>query len=200
MDGTERLENLDLTGPRVAVRSFQNLIYHRTVILEGIRRIAMRNMVHLSDAREHCDAHATSPDEDDWIPRVQARMLGDQGLENNRLNRAIIGQATFAPMRVYLAVLYEEIRCVQRWRGKSSVFENDNFFSYLDGQEEAIARLKDFRDSLLHPRPTSLEPEMAFLAHGDSYNAAPALQAAIDEYLAGANQKLLASLNGLISR
>lgn len=72
------LEHLDLTNLGVSVRSFRNRFHHRTVPLEGIRRIATRNMIHLTDARQQCDAHASSLEEDYWILRVQAKMLSDR--------------------------------------------------------------------------------------------------------------------------
>lgn len=110
-NATGHCDDRDLTDLGVAVRSYRNLFYHRTVLLEGIRRMAMRNMAHLTDAREHCDAHA-SLEEDDWVPRVQAKMLSDQGLENNELNRTVIEWATFCLLQVYLALLYAEIESV----------------------------------------------------------------------------------------
>ena len=105
-------EDLDRAGFDTAVGVYRNLLHHRTVILEGIRLIASRNIIHLTDARTACAARSQSPDEDDWIARVQARMLADQGLDDSKFNRTVIGWATFYPVQVYLALLYAEIEYI----------------------------------------------------------------------------------------
>ena len=189
------IEDLDLSEIRVAVDAFRNLFYHRTVLVEGIRRIAMRNMLHLTDAKQHCNAHASSPEEDDWVPRVQAKMLSDQDLEDNEVNRMVVAWATFYPVQVYLALLYAEIEYARNMQSESRFFEDDQLFPYLDRREEAITKLHGFRNSFLHPNSESSRCEIVFLAHGNSYNAAPEMQAALDGYLQRVNQKLIAPLD-----
>ena len=157
---TTPLEDLDLTDIGVAVRSFRNLFYHRTVILEGIRQIVGRNMVHLADAAERYDA-GISPEENERTTR--AIILSDQGLENNAANRFISGIATHCPFQVYLALLYAELDCVREWQDQSRVLANDGLRQYLEENEEEIDMLRKCRDSFLHSTPTSAHLQVEFL-------------------------------------
>ena len=181
---TMRPEDLDRAGFDAAVGVYRNLFHHRMVIAEGIRLIASRNMIHLTEARAACAAYARSLDEDDWIARVQAKMLADQGLEDSKLNRTVIGWATFYPVQVYLALLYAELEYIRRNRDKSALLEDDEAFSYFDEKHEAISKLKGFRTALLHPvKSESASLEADFLSHNQSYNAAPEMQDVVDGYL-----------------
>ena len=193
------LENLDITDLGVALRSYRNLFHHRTVFLEGIRRIAARNMIHLAEARDHCADFSSSADQDDLVPRVQSKMLHDQGLDDSESNRIILKCATFYPLQTYLALLYAEIECVRNSRNESPFFEDDVLFPYLVEKEEAISRLRQFRDSLLHPHSASGRLEMGFLTYGPSYNAAPEMQAMLDEYLSRVRWKLVAALKAIFA-
>ena len=194
-----RLEDLNLTDLGVAVRAYRNLFHHRTVFLEGIRRIAARNMMHLAEARDHCAAFSSSADEDDWVPRVQSKMLSDQGGDDSETNRVILQWATFYPLQTYLALLYAEIECVRNCRNESPFFEDDVLFPYLDAREEAISKLQRFRDSFLHPRSESTQLEMGFLTYGASYNAAPEMQAMLDKYLSRVRWKVVAALEAIFA-
>lgn len=194
-----RLEDLNLTDLGVAVRAYRTLFHHRTVFLEGIRRIAARNMIHLAEARDHCAAFSSSADEDDWVTRVQSKMLSDQGLDDSEMNRAVLQGATFLPLQTYLALLYAEIECVRKSRNESPFFEDDGLFPYLDEREEAISRLRRFRDSFLHPHSASARLEMGFLTYGPSYNVAPEMQAILDEYLSRVRWKLVAALKTIFA-
>ena len=194
-----RLADLNLTDLGVAVRAYRNLFHHRTVYLEGIRRIAARNMMHLAEARDHCAGFSSSADEDDWVPRVQSKMLSDQGLDDSETNRVILEWATFYPLQTYLALLYAKIECVRKARDESPFFEDDALFPYLDAREEAISRLRRFRDSFLHPQSAGARLEMDFLTYGASYNAAPEMQAMLDKYLSRVRWKLVAALKAILA-
>ena len=195
-----RPEDLDVAAFDAAVGIYRNLFHHRTVILEGIRQIAFRNMIHLGDARAACAAHAWSPDEDDWIGRVQAKMLADQGLDDSELNRTVIGWATFYPLQVYLALLYAEIEYIRRNRERSAFLENNDVLPYFDEQHEAISRLEAFRTAFLHPvKPDSAALEADFLAYDKAYNAAPTLQSAVDKYLQELRKGLAPPLTAVIA-
>lgn len=192
------LDKLDITDLGVAVRTYRNLFHHRTV-LEGIRQIAARNMIHLAEARDHCAAFSSSADQDDWVPRVQSKMLSDQGLDDSESNRFILQCATFYPLQTYLALLYAEIECVRDSRNKSPFFEDDVLFPYLDEKEEAISRLRQFRVSFLHPQSASDQWEMGFLTYGPSYHAAPEMQTMLDEYLSRVRWKLVDELKAILA-
>ena len=193
-------EDLDRAGFDAAVGVYRNLLHHQTVILEGIRLIAFRNMIHLTDARNACAAHSQSLDEDDWIARVQAKMLADQGLEDSKLNRIIIGWATFYPVQVYLALLHAEIEYIGKNRERSTFLVDNDSFSYFDRNQEAISKLRRFRAAFLHPvKPDGADLEADFLAYGQSYNTAPEMQVAVDEYLYRLRERLIPPLATVIS-
>ena len=130
---------------------YRNLLHHRTVYLEGIRRIAFRNMIHLREAEGACGPFSPSRNRDEWALRVQAKMLEDQGLEDNALNQIVIALATFYPVQIYLALLYAEIEYIGRYRKRTALLEDGDVFDYLDREQETVSRLKGFRTALLHP-------------------------------------------------
>ena len=194
------LEDLELAELGVAVHSFRNLFYHRTVLLEGIRRVAVRNMAHLTDARRRCNAQGSLRVGEDWVPRVQATMLNDQGLNDNGQNRTVIAWATFYPLYVYLALLYAETDYARGLRERSRFVQDDEFFTYLDKEQKAVTKLRGFRDSFLHPKSEGTRLETDYLAYGPSYNAAPEIQAALDGFLARLNARLDKSLSDVVAR
>ena len=178
-----RPEDLDRAGFDTAVGVYWNHFHHRTVLLEGIRQIACRNMIHPTDAREACEADSSS-DGDHWVEHVQAKMLADQGLDDSKLNRTVIGWATFYPVQVYLAMLYAEIEYLRKYQERSALLVDSGVFSFFDHRQEAISKLEGFRDAFLHPlKPENASLEADFLANDQSYNAAPEKQNAVDEYL-----------------
>ena len=194
-----RPEDLDRLGFDTAVGVYRNLFHHRTVILEGIRKVAFRNMIHLTDARIAYAAHSPLS-EDDWIPRVQAKMLADQGLDDSKVNHTVIGWATFYPLQVYLALLYAEIEYIRKYRDRSRLLEDGEMFSYFDRNTEAISKLGGFRDAFLHPvKSDSTRVEADYLTDGDSYSAAPQMQNIVDGYLYRLRGKLIPPLTTVIS-
>lgn len=180
---------LDLFDLQKTVDLYRNLFYHRTAILEGIRKIAARNMIHLARVSENCQSCHTHKD-DDFISCVQQRMLLDQGLEDNQWNRTLLGVATFCPLKVYLALLNAEIEYYWKVCHPSVTLRDDIFSSYIKGNGEWVARLQDFRDPFLHPNKQRESSELNFLTHEGSYNLAPEIQKHIDEYLLRLKQKL----------
>ncbi len=180
---------MDLSDLKTDVDLYRNLFYHRTVILEGIRKIAAKNMMHLIRATEACQSSHTHQD-DDWLACVQQRMLKDQGLEDNRWNRTLLGIATFAPLKVYLALLDAEFEYYQKACRLSDTLCDDALSVYIDNNNEWAARLHDFRDPFLHPNLSRGTSELSFLSYQGSYNRAPEAQHQIDAYLMRLKQKL----------
>lgn len=195
-----RPEDLDRAGFDVAVGVYRNLLHHRTVYLEGIRRIAFRNMIHLREAEGACGPFSSSQNWDEWALRVQAKMLADQGLEDNALNQIVIALATFYPVQIYLALLYAEIEYIGRYRKRSTLLEDGDVFAYLDREQETVSRLKGFRTALLHPGKRDGDSlEMDFLGYGESYNVAPQMQTVIDDYLKRLQGRLVPLLSKAVS-
>ena len=123
------------------------------------------------------------------------KMLADQDLEDSKLNRTVIEWATFYPVQVYLSLLYAEIEYIRKNRDRSALLVDSNAFSYFDRNHEAISKLQRFRSAFLHPvKPDSAELEVDFLAYGQSYNAGPEIQNAVDEYLYRLRGRLISQL------
>ena len=193
-------EDSDRAGFDVSVGVYRNLLHHRTVYLEGIRRIAFRNMIHLREAEGACGPFSPSQNRDEWALRVQAKMLADQGLEDNALNLIVNGLATFYPVQIYLALLYAEIEYIGKYRKRSALIEDGEVFDYLDREQETVSRLKGFRMALLHPGKRDGDGlEMDFLGQGESYHVAPQIQKVVDGYLKRLRERLLPLLNRMIS-
>ena len=196
-----RPEDLDRASFDVAVGVYRNLLHHRTVYLEGIRRIAFRNMIHLTEAVSACEELSCSENRDDWVVRVQAKMLADQGLDGNALNRIVITLATFYPVQIYLALLYAEIEYIRRYRNRAALLEDSDVFEFLDQEQEVVFRLNGFRSAFLHPgKRDGANLEMDFLTYGESYNAAPELQKVVDNYLKRLRGRLAPLLTRVISK
>ena len=184
------LGNLNIADIERKVKNFGNLFYHRTVILERIRKIAFRNMIHRTETERCCRSVGGN------IPMecVQAKMLSDQGLENNVINRTIIGWATYYPVQLYLALFYAEIEFYEKLKRKDSIFTDGDLDSCLNTNRQLVNSLGKFRDGFLHPSNTSVSAEFDFLQQGLSYNIAPILQKKLDAYLLRLKAELSSSL------
>ena len=190
------LEKLNLTNLQAAVRCYRNLFYHRTVILEGIRKIAFRNMNHITEAIKYGESKGDGLRDDKWIECIQQKMLADQELDDNELNRMLIEWASFCPLQVYLALLYAEIEYFCKYCKKSEILSNDALSLYLEEKAEYVSMFHGFRNAFLHPSKENTLSESDFLDHEGSYNLAPDLQKTFDEYLVRTRLNLL----GLLKR
>ena len=192
------LEELNLTDLRAVVNCYRNLFYHRTVILEGIRKIAFRNMIHLSETIKDHGANDNALRDHQWVKDIQGKMLADQGLENNKLNRMLIGWATWYPVQVYLALLYAEVEFYQRFCSKWDILADDVFSAYLETRTEFTSKLNGFRDFFLHPSEKNASSKSDFLSHEGSYNLASELQRNLDEYLTRTRSKVFKELKKIL--
>ena len=196
---TTSLEHLGLARFRDPVDSYRNLFYHRTVVVEGIRKIAFRNMAHLSDAMGR-QPSLESVRDDDWIIEVQRRMLHDQGMDDTPLNRTLIGWATYYPLQVYLALLYAEVEFYRKFCEGKTLLDDAGFSAYLRSREQFVEKLGGFRHFFLHPSVENAPSELGFLNVRGSYNLAPEVQSKVDEYLYGMRGRLLDVLLGALSK
>ena len=191
------LERLGLAKLRDPVNCYRNLFYHRTVVAEGIRKIAFRNMAHLTDAIGRPPSLGSVRD-DDWVTEVQQRMLHDQGMDDTPLNRTLIGWATYHPLQVYLALLYAEVEFYQKFCRGKPLLNDSGFSAYLDSREEFVVKLGEFRHFFLHPSRENAPSELEFLSVRGSYNLAPELQSNVDQYLYDMRGRLLDLLRGIL--
>lgn len=184
------LAQLELSQLDYAVNCYRNLFYHRTMILEGMRKVVFRNMAHLGDAIDNCNSDGNTPRNAAWIQRVQDKMLSDQGQDVDELNRALVGLGTGLPMMVYLAMLHAEIDFYRRYCESSAYCLDNSFSEYLNTRSEYIERLGGFRDSYLHPGKAGIDAEVDFLGQDNSYKLAPELQHCLNIYLIGLKERL----------
>ena len=189
------LERLNIKDLESLVFPYRNLFYHRTVILEGIRKIAFRNMIHLVNTIDFLeDSQCNAIRNDLQIEHIKAKMLSDQGVTDNRFNRSIIEWATFFPIQLYLALLYAEIEFYQCNIAQNSLYFDETFSNYIEDNKECMNTLRHFRNSFLHPSTDQDYSELAFLQTSPSYNMAPELQKELDEYIVRLRMRLLNTL------
>ena len=171
----------------------RNLIYHRSLILEPIRRMAFRNMRHLSDAMaEHpAPGHAEvdSVEFNEWVQEIQDRMLRDQGSESSELDRALIRIATFTPVKLYLGLLYAEIEYLGERACEHPLSVNQELRDFLRDNGDLIDYSKLFRDGMLHPSEQSIPSEQAWISSGFHHDL-PRVQMTIDAIIREARETL----------
>jgi len=175
---------------KLAVDAYSRLFCHRTVILEGIRKVACRNMVHFEQSLRQCESkhrHLTDAEKLDCVYRI---ILKDQGLTPNELILQCMGWATFHPAQVYLALLYAEIEHYRTTCASIPVLADDYFSAYLDDKSQWIAALEKFRNVFLHPQPNRRATELNFLNSLYSYHQGPLLQVELNSYLKKVQAKL----------
>ena len=163
----QNLEQLDLAEIENAVNCYRNLFYHRRVILEGVRKVAIRNMVHLSDAIAYCESSGDTLRDEQWVGRVQRKMLADQQLEDNEVNRELIGWATYYPVQEYLALLHAEVEFYQEFCTSSAILADPTLSQHIDAKTEFTSTLSKFRDFYLHPAAANAPGEVTSLAWRD---------------------------------
>lgn len=193
------LEELNLTNLQAAVNCYRNLFYHRTAILEGIRKIAYRNMAHVSEAIKFLRANGNAFRDNQCVKDIQGKMLADQGLEDNQLNRMLIGWGTYYSIQLYHALLYAEVEFYQKFCTNSGILTDDVFSVYLNTRTEFTGKLHRFRDFFLHPSKENVSAESDFMSYNRSYNLAPELQGNLDQYLNRTRLKVLDNLKSILS-
>ena len=138
----------DLQTLHFGTTVLRNLIYHRDLILEPIRRLAFRNMRHLSDAMaaHHvpADAEVGSAEFKEWVRELQDQMLRNQGSEPSELDRVLIEIATFTPVKLYLGLLYAEIEYLDERAGEHPLSGNQGPPRLSTGQRRLYRAFEAF--------------------------------------------------------
>ena len=161
----------------------RNLAFHRTTILEPIRRIAFRNMQLLGNAMavhpKPVDSGIYSPQAHRWIEVVQNQMLKDQGLEASTFNQWMLETNTFTPVKIYLALLYAELEYLQKQNEHYPLAQTDAIETILHNETEFIDASAAFRHSMLHPQAGGHQSETEWL-DGGFLNRLPDIQQTVD--------------------
>ena len=183
------LNNLSTKELQHNVGCYRNLQYHRSVISEGTRKIAFRNMAHLTRAQQYVTGSAPIHSSEQ-IQRVQQRMLLDQGMEDNKPNMWLVERGTFYPIQVYLALLFAAVEFFNRHCQEYAGTRDSEFSDYLRNNADYITKLGAFRDFFLHPITGNIATELEFAQTTDGHNLAPFLQLELDGYLSRLREQL----------
>ena len=183
------LNDLPTKELQYIVGCYGNLLYHRSVISEGTRKIAYKNMAHLSRAQQRVTGGAQMHSSDQ-IQQVQQEMLLDQGVEDNELNRWLVGCGTFYPMQVYLALLFAEVEFFNGHCQEYDATRDSEFSDCIRNNADYIKKLGAFRDFFLHPITGNIATELEFSQTTAGHNLAPFLQLELDRYLSRLRERL----------
>ncbi len=186
-------QHADLQTLHSGTTVLRNLIYHRALILEPTRRLAFRNMRHLTaamaDHHTPTDAQVDSVEFNEWVRELQDRMLRDQGYESSEVHRVLIQIATFTPVKLYLALLYAEIEYLEERAGEHPLSGNQDLGDFLRDNGNLIGHSKRFRHGMLHPSERSIPFEEAWISSG-FHNDLPRVQMKIDAIIREARETL----------
>ena len=195
------LEDLRLDEIVEAVTLYRNLADHRHMVLEPVRGIASRNMYGVSRAQQ-CAGKRPSETSDDaskqeWVSRVQAEQLAEQGIEDNAQNRWLLESATFSPVRLYFSLLYAEIEFYRKHCVKCRWMADNELISVLKAGVTEIRYLEKLRDTFVHPQAATAEAEEEFLRQ-HRHNWVPAFNVAFDEGLERVRRAICVHLKDLL--
>ena len=195
------LEDLRLDEIVEAVTLYRNLADHRHMVLEPVRRIASRNMAGVSRAQQ-CAGKPPSETSDDaskqeWVSRVQAAQLEEQGVEHSGLNGSLLESATFSPVRLYFSLFYAEIEYYRKHCVNSRWMADNQLVAVMKEGETEIGYLEALRDTFVHPQAATAEAEGEFLRQ-HLQNWVPAFNVAFDEGLERVRRAICEHLKGLL--
>lgn len=198
----KELGNINIVEIESITRPWRNALHHRNAIVEGIRKIASRNMVHLDTAMKRCGVSRgeTNGESEDWITDVQEKLLKDQGLENTSHNRKMLPLATFFPVELYGSLLYAGVEFFYKSSKEIDFYKDSEMSDYLENHGEFIAKLEGFRNSLVHPSAANEFSRTNFLECPPALMAFPELQKEFDEYLARVQRKISEHLKNVLKR
>ena len=184
------LDKLNIQAIRMDIGRYRNLFHHRSVILEGIRKVAHRNMAHAIDTITLLTEFGISSDDPDWAKQILSKMLADQGEEDDEPNRLLLWFATYYSMQVYLALLYAEVEFYQKQCRTSGATRDSDLDSYLDAVPDFIDPLRNVRDAFLHPLKGQVITLQGIADVSNSFSLAFELQNELDKYLIRLQEQL----------
>ena len=136
-------------SPNEAIKHYRNLQYHRSVILEGVRIIAFRNVDHLGRVMESLGISQATDDRD--IEAVYELMFQGQDLDPDLSSRWVMEAATWIPWEMYLCLLSAELESYRRESRRDSALLFDLLEAFFQSNRDTIQHLNTLRDKLLHP-------------------------------------------------
>ena len=140
--------HIDKASENIAAQHCCSIHYHRSLVLEGVRRAALRNIgsPNGEESQSIVDAGAV---------RLFSRKYNEsvEVIEED-LNR-ICGDMFAIFMNslwdVYLCLLYEELQAYRRLVKRNSGFGYAPLSAFMDANGDLLAHLREFRDRVLHP-------------------------------------------------
>ena len=179
----------------------RNLAFHRTHVLEPVRRVAFRNMQFLGRAMsvhpKPDNSGMNSPQARSWVKSVQNQMLTYQGLEPSELNRGLLHATTFMPVKIYTALWYAELEYLEQHCHEYPLAGSSILGKVLRKEAEFITASKEFRHGMLHPQPSSDRFEDRWLDRA-FHNQLPQLQQAIDAVTTQAKGEVHSDVQSLL--
>ena len=136
-------------SPDEAINHYRNLQYHRSVILEGVRNIAFRNINHLTRVMKN--QGMTQLTDDREIDTVYDLMFQDQHLDPDLNSRRILEFVTWVPWEMYLCLLSAEIESYRRESRRDPALLFGPLEAFFQSNETTIQHLNTLRDKVLHP-------------------------------------------------
>ncbi len=135
--------------PNEAIKHYRNLQYHRSVILEGVRVIAFRNINHQTRVMKNLGMSQLIDDRD--IDAVYNLMFQDQDLDPDLNSRRILEFVTWVPWEMYLCLLSAELESYRRESRRDPALLFDPLEALFQSNETTIQHLTTLRDKVLHP-------------------------------------------------
>ena len=139
---------IDKASETIAAQHCCSIHYHRSLVLEGVRRATLRNIGSLD-----------SKESDSIVDAAAVRLFSREYNEpvkviEDDLNRTC-GDMFDIFMNslwdVYLSLLYEELQAYRRLVKRNSGFGYAPLSDFMDANGDLLAHLREFRDRVLHP-------------------------------------------------
>ena len=135
--------------PNATLRHYRNLRWHRSTILEGIRRLAVRNINHRVRAMIRLGGGELGRQV--TAKAVFDRLHEDQGMGTDVNSRQMVDYINTVPWEMYLCLLYVELESYLSASRRDPGLVFRPLEEFLDSKSAAIENLKTVRDKVLHP-------------------------------------------------
>ena len=140
--------HIDKASETIAAQHCCSIHYHRSLVLEGVRRAALRNIGSLNGEKlgSIVDAGAARLFSREYKESVEVIKE-----DLNRICRRMLGIFMNSLWDVYLCLLYEELQAYRRLVKRNSGFRYAPLSAFMDANGDLLAHLREFRDRVLHP-------------------------------------------------